>query len=285
MGCFFCKITNTKRNLNEKLRRLYNGEDKHELEYVKYNSSDYRPIKFDPEYKLEENEVFYIENFKEFTKKKEFIELNCGSSSNQNILEGNELSKIKLLIYDDNGDKYFQRICNNKYLNKKIYLSICRVSLANGIELKKEPVGIQINKIPDVVYIESEDRIYFENFVKVHKIFDEIDELYREATDDEIRLFLSHEYIKSEISDISKISVNKRKKIALVQDRLNEIYTKKIDIIKYAKEYAKEVVAEEKINIKDLDTLDIVLNLFLEKYYTGGLSNKKMKSNSSTILK
>lgn len=280
MGCFFCQITNKKKTLSKKIRRLCQtgGE---EINYSKYNDSDnYSQIKFCPGYNLESDQVFYIENFSEFIDKKELIELDGGTTVNQESLGNEELGKIKLLIYENNGEEYFQRVYNNKYLNRKTYLKIFK----NGMELKEEPLGIQINETPDVMYVKNEDRLYFRDFIKAHKIFEKLDELYREATNEEIKKFFSISYIKSNISEIDDISVNRRRKIALAKDRIENFEEEKDKIISYGKKYESDILQDGKFCVNCPKDLDILLDVLLERYYTGEFSDKVMKSNSSIIL-
>lgn len=241
MGCFFCQVANKKKILSKKIRRLCQvGE---EIDYSKYNNTDnHLKIKFCPGYNLESDQVFYIENFRNFIDKKELIELDGSTTVNQDSLDSEELGKIRLLIYENNGEEYFQRVCNNKYLNKKTCLKI----FGNGVELREEPLGIQINEIPDVIYVKSEDRLYFRDFIKAHKIFEKLDELYREATEEEIKKFFSIPYINSTITDIDAISVNRRKKIALAQDRIEDFEEEKDKIISYGKKYESDILQDGK---------------------------------------
>jgi len=154
----------------------------------------------------------------------------------------------------------------------------------NGVELREEPLGIQINEIPDVIYVKSEDRLYFRDFIKAHKIFEKLDELYREATEEEIKKFFSIPYINSTITDIDAISVNRRKKIALAQDRIEDFEEEKDKIISYGKKYESDILQDGKFCVKCSKDLDILLDVLLERYYTGEFSDKVMKSNSSIIL-
>lgn len=283
MGCFFCQIANKKKIVSKKIRRLYQVEE--EINYSKYNDSDkYLQIKFCPGYKLESDQVFYIENFRNFIDKKELIELDGSTTVNQESLGNEELGKIRLLIYENNGEEYFQRVCNNKYLNKKTWIKIGGISGGNGVELRKEPLGIQINEAPDVMYVKSEDRLYFRDFIKAHKIFEKLDELYREATNEEIENFFSIPYINLTIPDIDGISVNRRKKIALTQDRIGNFEEEKDKIISYGKKYESDILQDEKFCVNCPKELDILLDVLLERYYTGEFSNKKKKSNSSIDL-
>jgi len=121
MRCFFCQVANKKKILSKKIRRLCQvGE---EIDYSKYNNTDnHLKIKFCPGYNLESDQVFYIENFRNFIDKKELIGLDGSTTVNQDSLDSEELGKIRLLIYENNGEEYFQRVCNNKYLNKKTCL-------------------------------------------------------------------------------------------------------------------------------------------------------------------
>lgn len=83
--------------------------------------------------------------------------------------------------------------------------------------------GIIINDVPDAIYVKDEDCLYFKKLETVAPIFKGIDELYREATDEETKHFLENDFIELK-NDFNFESVKKsnRKRIALAMKTLNE---------------------------------------------------------------
>ena len=91
---------------------------------------------------------------------------------------------------------------------------------------------IVINDVPDAIYKKDDDRLYFRKFETITPIFKGIDELYREATDEEVDEFLGLGFInlQGEYST-EKVKKANRKRIALAMESLNRYTSEQKDTI------------------------------------------------------
>ena len=92
--------------------------------------------------------------------------------------------------------------------------------------------AIVINDVPDAIYKKDDDRLYFRKFETITPIFKGIDELYREATDEEVDEFLGLGFInlQGEYST-EKVKKANRKRIALAMESLNRYTSEQKDTI------------------------------------------------------
>ena len=75
-----------------------------------------------------------------------------------------------------------------------------RITLGDTIRLDQGEKSIVINFIPDAIYVKDDDILYFKKLSAISPIFKGIDELYREATEEETKEFLQNDFIVLEDS-------------------------------------------------------------------------------------
>ena len=81
---------------------------------------------------------------------------------------------------------------------------------------------IIINYIPDAVYDCAEDKLYFQRLSDITNVFVGIDELYREATEDETTTFLTLDIINlCQGFTADKVKTANRKRIKAAMDKYN----------------------------------------------------------------
>lgn len=273
LGCFFGKIKSQTGKRTEKIKRILKEKSSG---YMNLSSEGLVEIKFNPHYKLDKTEVFYIdydEEVKGLIKNPEILELGENTSIYDEITSEN-WKHLDFIVYSEENILYFQGIVGNKYLTVKKGLSF---SAGNPI-LKEEEQGIEINKYPDFCYIKDKQKIYFKDFSKIDKILTGIDELYRTATLEETKSFLNSSFIKTENIDINNLSISKRKKIAQAVDKLKGMNIEELK--EYGKKYNPDNFSENKIYIKEAKDIDIALKIIFEKYYTTEVSKIQMEANS-----
>lgn len=278
MGCFFGKVKINKGKNEKKVKRIVKSD---KPDYKNYNSEEFIQTEFSIHYKLEKNEIFYIkydERVKGLIKNKDVLEINNKNTSLFDEITSEDWKNLDFIVYVDEDMLYFQRIVGKKYLTTKKFLGMC----TGTPSLKEEQEGIEINEYSDFSFSRSEERIYFRDFLKVSKILNGMDELYREASVEETKTFLNSEFIKSEKIDIKTISVSKRKKIAQAIDKLKDMDTE--SLIEYGKKYSAEVFLDDKVFVKDAKDIDIALKIIFEKFDTTEVTHQKREINSSKTL-
>lgn len=233
---------------------------------------------YDPAYKLEDEEWFFITNFKEKNFNNDFIDKASPlTTTSLNQIAENNYKKIKYLAYEDNGYKYFQKILTSNLISRKWFT----VSQAPILESNKKIISL--NKDPDAIYNINSDTLYFKDISRIKIIFKNIDSLFREATQTEVDGFLQQEFI--ELKDGfsgSDVKVPNRKRLALIVDKLSSFTDlDKNTVLNYIHEYCTDVPFENgKFSITTEDDLKLVLFGIDERFYTTNLGHEKRLANS-----
>ncbi|HFA0042605.1 TPA: hypothetical protein WK957_001997, partial [Neisseria gonorrhoeae] len=175
----------------------------------------------------------------------------------------------------------FQKITSSLLLKKKHLLTICR----NGAKLCEPQDLLVIKDIPDAVYIIKDDKLIFRTLSSISNIFKGIEDLYREATNTEVQQFLESDFIDLKEDFLSeKVSIPNRKRIALVQDRLNNMtLDQRQELLNYLAEYNNILKFNADGSRVEIST-DVQLKHLLygidERYYTTALGKEKRLANS-----
>lgn len=268
MGSLICKIKEKKGKYNEKFKFALKEKNPYET------FEKYKKIEYNLNYKLEEDEIFYISQI-DVVKNKDIFELEETSSLYMQITN-EEWKKVDFIAYVENSCIYYQKNIGKKYLSTKIYLKC----LEGKVTLKKEQEGIALNQFPDALYIKNEKKLYFRDFFKASKIFSGLENLYRDATETEINTFFQIGFIERDTEfKNEEITSAKRKKIALILEKLKN---KNIQgkYVQYGKKYCVDLFENEKIKVKNNEDLSKVLEILEEKFYESEVSLEKRCSNS-----
>ncbi|WP_353485663.1 hypothetical protein [Apilactobacillus waqarii] len=205
---------------------------------------------------------------------------------------------LKEDYYDTEYDEYLSRfdknyllnIVDNKYFFQKVTPSMIRprkilkIAETNSFEKTEKGKNISINNCPDAIYDKSKDILIFFKLNKISNIFKGISELYKSATDEEVKSFLSQSFIKTNNFSFKDVKVNNRKKIALLQDKYSKLTDKnKIKLKKYIKNYCPNlsVTQNDEFEICSNKQLNTLLYGLDESYYIKPIENEKYVSNSS----
>lgn len=114
-----------------------------------------------------------------------------------------------------------------------------------------------------------------------------IDSLYREATDDEIKVFLNQNFIKAkEGFSFKQVKVNNRKKIALLKDKYSNCSDDEKSILRgYIHDYDNNLnFKNNSFEINSNKELTNLLRGLDEDYYTKPIEKEKYVANSSIKL-
>ncbi len=144
-----------------------------------------------------------------------------------------------------------------------------------------------MNPFLDAVYDIENDTLYFRNLGRIKPIFKGIDSLYREATQQEVEVFLASDFIElTEEYTALKVKAANRKRIAQVADTLASLNDEqKSQLIDYTNAYCPDIVFENgAFNISSEDQLKRVLYGIEERYYTTQIGQEDRLANSVLTL-
>lgn len=234
MNHVFARLTRQRKN-------LFNVLSDNQL-FKDINFDDIDVIAYTPDHNLDEDSWFKIEKFSEQDYFPEFLKDDLDSKYFKNISK-EDYKKIKLLISSQNGDLYFQKVIPSFILKKKGFLSF-----GESVEFQQYENMITINELPNAIYFSDKNILIFKDLSTISSIFKGIDELYREATDEEVTKFLEQDFILLANGFLAdKVSKPNRKRIALATQSFNEMSEQEQkDILEYIQEYC-----DDKITLKD----------------------------------
>lgn len=230
MNHVFARLTRQRKNLVNVLSDNQLFKD--------INFDDIDVIAYTPDHNLDEDSWFKIEKFSEQDYFPEFLKDGLDSKYFQNIFK-EDYKKIKLLISSQNGDLYFQKVIPSFILKKKGFLSF-----GQSVEFQQYENMITINELPNAIYFSDKDILIFKDLSTISSIFKGIDELYREATDEEVTKFLEQDFILLSNGFLAdKVSKPNRKRIALATQSFNEMSEQeRKDILEYIQEYCDDEI-------------------------------------------
>ena len=235
---------------------------------------DNRP--YNDEVRLLENQWFVLANFsqKEYAPSLVKDEFNAAQWS-QIDRENYERIDYIVAVQDDGNQLIFQNITSSLIYKRQNWLSLDdQPSLLNKAHL------LVIHDQADAYYQRNNDCLYFQRLSSITNIFPGINELYNEATDDEVDLVLSLP-ILNVVPDFTKDKVKtaNRRKIREALDMYNQYNNQqKEQLPLYMQKYCPDLSFNDvtrKFEISDEKTLTLFLNGLCQRYYTTEISQEK----------
>ncbi len=237
-------------------------------------------VEYTPDHNLDKESWFKIEQFSHQPYcvdllKKDFV------SSEYDDLPKDKFSQIAYLCaIQDCNNYYFQKITQSLFVTKKMIVFGEVAKLENGVG------RLVVNGIPDAIYKKYSDMLVFKNLATITRIFRGIDELYKEATQEEVKTFLDEPFIGlSNDYDVKKVSKPNRKRVALAMNTLGGLSdADKDQMLTYIHSYCNGRLNFDQENKKYEISTDNELKLLLygieERFYTTVLGNEKRLANS-----
>ena len=231
-------------------------------------------VKYEPSNKLDEEQWFFVD---EFSKKKYCMDLLL--NKNLNSVDFNEINRINpermdyLMAYQEGVYFYFQRILKHTVIKNKLFIHI-----GEDVKLQEEKNAIEVSNIPDAVYSKTEDRLYFRKLETISPIFRGIDELYREATEEEVEKFLENDFINlKENFSVDQVKKSNRKRIAIAMDTLKQFdKNQKKRIFEYTNQYFPDLKFNgDSFEISNEEDLKNLLYGIEQRFYTTPVTNEK----------
>ena len=188
-------------------------------------------IRYAPTHQLdkEENEWFYIEEFRESefhtpiakiggvgVKIEELFERLTEFSQ----LESRDYPDIAWLITKQGECYYFQKVLRSSRIENKTILSF-RV---RALELKEINNSVVVHReSPDIIYDTNADKLIFKSLSRAKEIYPNLINLYREATRDEVESFLSSRIDLTCSITPDKVGTRNRKEIARLKEKIDRL--------------------------------------------------------------
>lgn len=239
-------------------------------------------IEYNDEYKLREGEWFVVENFRAKSFFKEWLKepFNVGDYAQ---LDRNEYHGLKFLCAVQDGDKFmFQRLFSGNIYDNKTFLCL---PLHDEPQLRKDNQLIVVNKEPDAIYNLSENKLYFKSIPTVKPLFSGIEELYKEATNEEVDAFLHLDFIQlSDDFSADKVKTPNRRKIKEAKEIYDNYTVQDKNALKvYAQKYRPDLnynPNEVVCNIADDKQLRDLIYCILQRFYTTEIGGQKRVAHS-----
>jgi hypothetical protein len=272
MSIIFVKLK--QRTSNSKYRKVLSTD---ETIYRRMNLIINSCVPYAPSATLEEGEWFYVSEARS-------QDYTNGLLSHQfesvdfDSLEMQDFGAIDFLFVDEHEGLYFQKVSKAKLVARKSVLCI-----GEGFQYKQDRQELVINDLPDAIYNRSEDRLYFRRLESITSIFKGIDQLFREATDEEVFDFLRNDFISLRADyDVSDVKTPNRKRIALAKnslERLTEVDRGRI--FSYIGEYCPNLSQDNgAFEIGTEDELKMLLYGIEQRFYTTPVGGEKRLANS-----
>lgn len=237
-------------------------------------------ITYTTSYTLEDDEWYELDNFLSRGYENDLIGRPFDSTVYNQITK-RQYSKINYFCSKQSNFFLFQKMSSTRLLSKKWF----EISGAPRLEINK-PIII-LNSYVDAAYSINDDILYFKKIPKIKSMFKGIEELYREATQDEVNDFLNHNFISlDETFTSDSVKTANRKRIAIAIDTLNQ-FTEDDErqIFQYIRSYCEDVpVNGETFLISTENHLKKILYGIEQRYYTTPLGNEKRLANSTLTL-
>lgn len=240
-------------------------------------------IVYNPDHNLDEDAWFKIEYFSQQPFCIDILKGNFDSKDYDN-LKKEQFTKIAYLFSVQGDDFYFQKITPSLFINRKI------IVFGEVAEIEESQKRLVINQLPDAVYLKALDTLVFRNLATISSIFPGIDELYKEATQEEVGQFLDESFIELANSyDVDKVSKPNRKRVALAMATLDTMSDDdKNNMLTYIDSYCEQKLKFDKTNHKFEVSTDDELKLLLygieQRFYTTPFGHEKRLANSVQAL-
>tara|TARA_R110000765_G_scaffold426701_1_gene543578 strand:- start:5182 stop:6030 length:849 start_codon:yes stop_codon:yes gene_type:complete len=272
-------LAKIKRKKNEPYRRITSGK----AAFEEVDITTINCLLYAPEYKLDDDEWFKIENFDQTVFCLDILK-NKFINSEYNDIDTKDFVNISYLISVQNNCFYFQNITPSSFIRLKI-LVFGEVS-----KIVDDNKQIFIKKIPDAIYDPSSKTLFFKNLSFITGIFKDIGKLYKEATQKEVDAFLDSSFIKKgEDYDTKKVSSLNRKLVTVAMDALHKLTPQEQDTLfvyvnRYSDKDINYCVDSKSFEIKCENDLKTLLYGIHQRFYTTPIGDEQRVANSVKVI-
>lgn len=236
-------------------------------------------VAYTSDHNLDEDSWFKIESFREKPFCIDLLKVAFDSKDYQSISRDN-FSKISYVCAIQADNFYFQKVTPSLFIRKKtvVFGEVAKVEEADN--------RLVINSKADAVYLRAQDSLIFRSLATISSIFPGIDELYKEATNQEVQEFLDAQFI--ELTNgyaVERVSKPNRKRVALALATLASMpEADKIGICTYIVQYCGEKLTLDRgtnrFQISTDEDLKLLLYGIEQRFYTTPYGREKRLANS-----
>lgn len=240
-------------------------------------------VPYNPDHNLDDDAWFKIEGFSQKAFCIDLLKKDYDSKDYDDLIKEN-FSKIAYLFAVQGDNFYFQKITPSLFVKRKTLI------FGEAAELEQSQTRLVINALPDAVYFKGSDTLVFRNLATISSIFKGIDELYKEATKEEVEQFLGESFIElSNDYGVEKVSTPNRKRIGLAMKTLESMSADdKTNMLEYIDGYCEQKLKFDQQNQKFEISTDEDLKLLVygieQRFYTTPFGNEKRCANSVTTM-
>lgn len=240
-------------------------------------------VQFNPDHKLDEDSWFVVDSF---SKSDFFLDLLAGELDAKNFdnFEKSRFADINCILSVQGDDAYFQKVTPSSFIKKKL------IKFGEIAEIEEGQSRIVVREAPDAVFFKGEDKLIFREIAAISSVFKGIDQLYKEATHENVVEFLKQDFLELSAGfNANSVSKPNRKRLALVIDTMTKMADgQKDDLVAYIREYCGDKVDVSVDKKRLLLSTDIQLKFILygleERYYTTQHGKEKRLANSVETL-
>jgi hypothetical protein len=225
----------------------------------------------------DDDEWYYIDSFREKPYCLSLLQSqNIFSSVDYVSLEKSEFGLLEYLCAYQDGIFYFQTVTPGKQIKKKaiVFGDVC--------SFEDNLASITINPYADAIFNPAQNRLYFRKLRFLTAIFEGIEDLYREATQEEVNAFLSLDFIETIDYVATNVKTNNRKRIAVALDTFKQYSEEeRTKIFDYIKDYCPDLATDHgtfAISIED-DLKNLLFGIG-QRFYTTPVGGEKRIANS-----
>lgn len=254
---------------------------------------------YDDDYKLQDGEWFVVDEFSTKTYCLDVLK-NIFDATAYSNLSKQLYRKIAFVISvqeNEDGDLIyvFQNVTSSLLLSKQkfisfgpFYVDMAGVANTDQANLVNNENILVLKELPDCYYVKAEDRLYFRNLSCITSIFEGINELYNEATDEEVQTLFDMEMVELGADfGVGKVKNPNRRKIKEALARYNSFSNERRQKLPtYVSKYCPTLFDEhtQKFNINSEKELTELLNGMNQRYYTTEIDEEKRLANSITVV-
>lgn len=241
-------------------------------------------IPYNPDHNLDEDSWFKIEGFSQKEFCIDLLKKDYDSKDYYDLTKDN-FAKISYLFAIQGNDFYFQKITPSLFVKRKTLV------FGEAAKIEKSQTRLVINTLPDALYFKAADTLIFKNLATISSIFKGIDELYKEATKEEVEQFLDAQFIElGNDYNVDNVSKPNRKRIGLAMATLEAMSDDdKASMLDYIDSYCGEKRLKfdkenQKFEISNDDELKLLLYGIEQRFYTTPFGKEKRLANSVTAM-
>lgn len=241
-------------------------------------------VPYNPDHNLDEDAWFKIEGFSNQAYCIDLLKKDYDSKDYDDLTKEN-FSNIGYLFAVQGEDFYFQKITPSLFVKRKTLV------FGEAATLEQSQTRLVINALPDALYFKAADTLIFKSLATISSIFKGIDELYKEATKEEVEQFLDKSFIElSNDYNVETVSKPNRKRIGLAMATLEAMSDDdKTNMLDYIDGYCGEQKLRfdkenQKFEISNDDELKLLLYGIEQRFYTTPFGHEKRLANSVTAM-